>query len=420
VCNGEIYNHRALRQDLEGRKAFGSESDVEVIAHLYEDHGAGCVNLLDGMYAFVLYDSRRRTFLAARDRFGIKPLYYIRDADRWLFASEIKAFLGTGANVEDIQLLPPGHYLTEAGPRRYYDLADYRRRSADDPGLLYQILDAAVRRHLMADPSVGIGTFLSGGIDSSVVTAIAARYLPGLTAFTVGVPDSVDVADAAALCRHLGIAHVVVPFDLDQIWPLIPEAVYQMENYNPFIVLEGLMQMMLAKAARERGIKVMLSGEGADEIFAGYRIYRGKPPEATREMLLTSMAQINNTECLRLDRASMAHSVEARVPFLDPMVVEYAVNLPVAAMLRQEGGQLTEKWILRMAAERILPPEFAWRPKLGFYVGSGIADILDRLNDRISDEVDFPPWSGGVRSERHAAERTVIPSMLARASAGVR
>src|SRR5689334_3230277 len=167
VCNGEIYNHEALREDLAETTVLRTRSDVEVIAHLYEELGEGCVEHLDGMFAFLLYDARRRTFLAARDRFGIKPLYYVHDDGRWYFASEAKALLAAGVDVTRIQLLEPGCYLTEAGVQRYYDLDARRRRTTVDPQLLHDVLDASVRRHLMADPSIRVGVFLSGGLDSS-------------------------------------------------------------------------------------------------------------------------------------------------------------------------------------------------------------------------------------------------------------
>lgn len=386
VCNGEIYNHEALREDLEQSKTFRTHSDVEVIAHLYEELGEACVEHLDGMFAFLLYDSTRRTFLAARDRFGIKPLYYVRDRDRWYFASEAKALLAAGVDVSAIRSLEPGCYLTEKGVHRYYDLESRKRRTVPDPRFLHDVLDASVRRHLMADPTIKLGTYLSGGIDSSAVTAIAAQYRRDLVAFTVGMAGSPDVENAAVVCEHLGIEHVVVPFTLDQIWDLIPAAVAQVENYNPMLVLEGLMQAVLSREASRRGVRVMLCGEGADEIFAGYGVYRSVPRAEVPRMLRSSVTQIGNTECLRVDRATMAHSIEARVPFLDPTVVEHAINLPVSSMLRFDGGRIVEKWLLRKAVEHLLPPEITWRIKVAFDHGSGILRVLDRINDEITDE----------------------------------
>ena len=386
VCNGEIYNYQALREDLEQTKDFRTRSDIEVIAHLYEDLGEACVELLDGMFAFLLYDSRRKTFLAARDRFGIKPLYYVHDDGRWYFASEAKALLAAGVDVSGIQLLEPGCYLTETGVHRYYDLEARKRRTVPDHRFLYDVLDASVRRHLMADSNIRIGTYLSGGIDSSAVTAIAARYRRDLVAFTVGMAGSPDVQNAAVVCEHLGIEHVVLPFTLDEVWDLIPEAVHRVENYNPMLVLEGLMQSVLSREAHRRGIRVMLCGEGADEIFAGYGVYRSVPRTEVPRMLRDAVTQIGNTECVRVDRATMAHSIEARVPFLDPTVVEHAINLPVSSMLRYDDGRVVEKWLLRKAVEHLLPPEITWRIKVAFDHGSGVLRVLDRIEDEISDE----------------------------------
>jgi asparagine synthase (glutamine-hydrolysing) len=386
VCNGEIYNHEALREDLEQTTVLRTHSDVEVIAHLYEELGEACVEHLDGMFAFLLYDSRRQTFLAARDRFGIKPLYYVNDAGRWYFASEAKALLAAGVDGSRIRLVVPGCTLSEAGVRRYYDLESRKRRTTADPRLLFDVLDAAVRRHLMADPTIKIGTYLSGGIDSSAVTAIAAQYRRDLVAFTVGMAGSPDVENAAVVCEHLGIEHVVVPFTLDEVWDLIPAAVHEIENYNQMLVLEGLMQSVLSREASRRGVRVMLCGEGADEIFAGYGVYRSMPRADVPRALRSSVTQIGNTECLRVDRATMAHSIEARVPFLDPMVVEHAINLPVASMLRHDGERVVEKWILRKAVEHLLPAQITWRIKQAFDDASGILNVLDRVNGEITDD----------------------------------
>jgi asparagine synthase (glutamine-hydrolysing) len=386
VCNGEIYNHEALREDLEQTTVLRTHSDVEVIAHLYEELGEACVEYLDGMFAFLLYDSRRQTFLAARDPFGIKPLYYVNDAGRWYFASEAKALLAAGVDGSRIRLLEPGCYLSEAGVRRYYDLESRKRRTTADPRLLFDVLDASVRRHLMSDPTIKIGTYLSGGIDSSAITAIAAQYRRDLVAFTVGMAGSPDVENAAVVCEHLGIEHVVVPFTLDQVWDLIPTAVHEIENYNQMLVLEGLMQSVLSHEASQRGVRVMLCGEGADEIFAGYGVYRSMPRADVPRALRNSVAQIGNTECLRVDRATMAHSIEARVPFLDPMVVEYAINLPVTSMLRYDGERVVEKWILRKAVEHLLPAQITWRIKQAFDDASGILNVLDRVSGEITDD----------------------------------
>jgi asparagine synthase (glutamine-hydrolysing) len=188
------------------------------------------------------------------------------------------------------------------------------------------------------------------------------------------------------VAEHLGIEHVVVPFTLDEVWDRIPNAVCEIESYNPMLVLEGLMQSVLSQEAARRGFKVMLCGEGADEIFAGYGVYRSMARADVPRALRRSLMQIGNSEAKRVDRATMAHSVEARVPFLDPMVVEHAINLPVSSLLRPEGERVVEKWALRAAVAHLLPPEIVWRMKVSFDHGSGILRVLDRIEDEISDE----------------------------------
>lgn len=396
VCNGEIYNHEAIRLDLSASHAFVTGSDAEAIVHLYDAVGEECVRQLDGMFAFVLYDGRRRTFLAARDRFGIKPLYYAHHDGLWYFASEAKAFLEVTLPPDAIQMLPPGHLLTPAGPRGYYALDDHRRKSMPNPQLLRALLEQSVATHLMGDPEIKVGTYLSGGIDSSIVTALVAKFRPDVVAFSVGMEDSPDVVAARRVAEHLGIRHVVRAFGMDEVRAMIPRAIYAIESYNPVMLLEGLMSMMLARVVKEHGIKVVLCGEGADEIFAGYGVFRDKPPLTLNAMLRETVGQIHNTECLRLDRATMAYSLEARVPFLDPQVVQYAVNLPAAALIGNDGERPVEKWILRKACEDLLPPEIVWRMKLGFDHGSGILGLIDELDVEIADEevvqaqADFP------------------------------
>jgi asparagine synthase (glutamine-hydrolysing) len=197
---------------------------------------------------------------------------------------------------------------------------------------------------------------------------------------------SPDVVAAAAVCEHLDIEHVVVPFTLDEVWDLILDAVFSIESYNPMLVLEGLMQMVLSREAHRHGIKVMLCGEGADEVFAGYGVYRNMPRADLPPALRQSVTEIGNTECKRVDRATMAHSVEARVPLLDPMVVEFGINCPGSSLLYDDGQRMVEKWPFRRAVEHLLPPEITWRMKVSFDHGSGILRVLDRINDEISDE----------------------------------
>lgn len=383
VCNGEIYNQRAVASDLLGQHEFTTQSDIEVIPHLYEDHGEDCVNFLDGMFAFALYDARRRTFLAARDPLGIKPFYYARDGQRWFFASEAKALLQSGVDPAWIRTLPPGFRLTpERGPEQYFFLSSHK--SVPNPALVRELVEHAVVKRLMAD--VEVGTFLSGGIDSSLVTAIAARHVPGLQAVTVGMEGSPDVEAARLLAAHLGIRHHVRTFTVDEMLSLLPEAIWHVESYNPSMVTGSVVTLMAARLAKELGLKVVLCGEGADEIFAGYLVLRDLKFTELHDATWTLLDNLHKTELQRLDRMSMAVSLEARVPFLDRDLVEYAINLPARAKIRENGERRVEKWILREAFDGVIPDEILWREKEPFDQGSGGRAIIDHVERQVTDD----------------------------------
>lgn len=385
VCNGEIYNHQSIADELSAEHTLATASDAEVLPHLYEDHGADCVNFLDGMFAFVLLDRRRGTFLAARDPLGIKPLYYARTARAWYLASEAKALLQTDADPSAVRALPPGFRLTpERGPEPYYHLPTHR--SVPSPEVLRALLDHAVGKRMMADPDIGVGTFLSGGLDSSIITALAAQRRPDLTAITVGVEGSPDVEAARVVADHLGVRHVVRSFDIDELRERLSEAIWHVESYNPSMVTGAVVTLMAAQAARDAGLKVVLCGEGADEILAGYLALRDLPFPELHDKAWTLMRNLHKTELQRLDRMSMAVSLEARVPFLDRDVVEYALNLPPSAKIRElDDGKRIEKYILRQAFDDLLPKSIVWREKCPFDQGSGARGVIRAMEAEIDD-----------------------------------
>ncbi len=383
VCNGEIYNHGSIAMDLSASHDLATRSDAEVITHLYEDYGDRCVDLLDGMFAFMLYDSRRKQFLAARDPIGIKPLYYARDGRRWYFASEAKALLVAGAEPQAVRLLPPGFRITENGPEQYYFRATHR--SFPNPDMVRQLIDHAVRKR-MTVADVEVGTFLSGGVDSSIVTALAAKYNPDLQAFTVGMEGTPDVEAARLVAKHLGVRHHVRTFTVDEMLEVLPEAIWHVESYNPSMVTCAVVTLMGAKLAKDKGIKVVLCGEGSDEIFAGYKAVRHLSWPKLEQATWTLINNLHKTELQRLDRMSMAVSLEARVPFMDRDVVEYALNLPAQVKLKDVDGRRIEKWILRQAFDGMLPDSILWREKMPFDQGSGGRHIIAHINDRVSDE----------------------------------
>ncbi len=394
VCNGEIYNHRAIRADLGDAHEFRTRSDAEVLVHLYEEYGVDAIKFLDGMFAFVLFDFRNNRVLAGRDPLGIKPLWFREDGGALFFASEVKALLGVGDG--GIRELPPGcRWTREDGVQRYWEIA--LATSEPDADLCRALLRRAVRKRLMSD--VEVGTFLSGGLDSSLVTALAARENPDVRAFTVGMEGSPDVRMARKVAKHLGIRHHVRTFTVDDMLELLPEAVFAIESYNPSMVTGAIVTLMASRLAAEHGVKVVLCGEGADELLGGYSAVRSLDFLELRRKLGVLLANLHRTELRRLDRMSMAVTLEARVPFLDRDFVEYAFNLPSTEKIREADGRRVEKWHLRAAFQGTLPDELIWREKCPFDQGSGGRSIIPVIEDRIDDATyerkvrEYAPWN---------------------------
>lgn len=397
VCNGEIYNQDAIRRDLEDDHEFTSRSDVEVILHLYEEYGDDAVKFLDGMFAFILFDFRQGRVLLGRDAVGIKPLWFREDGETHYFASEVKALVGIGIEDESsVRELPPGCTWTrERGVERYWEPA--LPTSEPDLELCRSLLRHAVKKRLMSD--VEVGTFLSGGIDSSIVTALVAEENPKVKAFTVGMEGSPDVAMARRVAEHLGIEHIVHIFTVDDMLELLSDAIYSIESYNPSMVTGAVVTLMCSRLAVEHGVKVALCGEGADELLGGYSALRSLDFLELRRKLLTLIENLYKTELKRLDRMSMAATLEARVPFLDRGFVEYAFNLPSDEKIYDDGNRRIEKYHLRRAFEGLLPDELIWREKCPFDQGSGGRSMIPEIESRISDEEyerklrEYAPWN---------------------------
>ncbi len=380
VFNGEIYNHRALRSYLEPRHDFKTQTDTEVILHLYEELGEKCLALLDGMFAFAITDSNRGLFLA-RDPLGIKPLYTSRQDDCIYFASEIKAMQDV---VRDYEEFPAGHYyLTENGLQRYFDLPWKKPETAAAEDAVRQIrclLERAVVKRLMSD--VPLGVFLSGGLDSSIIAAIAAKHIPDLKTFSVGTIDSEDRAYAEMCSDFLGTDHYERIYTIDDMLAALPNVIYYLESYDVALVRSAVPNYFLAKLASEY-VKVVLSGEGADELFSGYHYLKEIDCSDLYDELARITSALHNTNLQRCDRMSMAHGLEARVPFLDVDVVRFAFRLPCDLKL---GPDNTEKWILRQSFKDCLPKEIIGRKKIKFSKGCGSNLALAAVaEDNISD-----------------------------------
>jgi len=378
VANGEIYNYRALNRELSDRQAFRTGSDSETILRLFHEVQESSVTRLDGMFAFVIADGDQ--VFAARDPIGIKPLYVGRDEGQWCFASEQKALVGIAKHVSEF---PPGtSFHSSHGYRTFYRVPEPRAgrcfASPDDAAReLRATLEAAVGKRLMSD--VPLGAFLSGGLDSSIICAIARRHMDRLHTFSVGFEGSRDLAAARRVARHLDTDHHEYVLTEDEVLRLLPKIIYHLESYDQDLVRSAVPTYFTARLAAQH-VKVILTGEGADELFAGYRYHREIPgAEDLQRELRRSIGALHNINLQRVDRLTMAHSIEARVPFLDVAMIALAQRIPAEWKLwRRSGARPVEKWILRKACEDLLPPEIVWRDKEQFDEGSGTAERLGR------------------------------------------
>lgn len=392
VGNGEIYNHVELRAALAAHR-FRTKSDNEVILHLIEEAGPSSIGRMIGMFAFVVADSEGK-LVAARDTIGIKPLYWARQGQTVLFASEIKCFDEVWRPF--VEEFPPGHYWTSDE-----GLVSYAKvpapQSAPQPvrpdempsemllGNIREALTRAVERRMMAD--VPVGVFLSGGLDSSLIaslaTRIAAKEGRRILSFAVGLKGSPDLVAAREVAEFLGTHHYERVYTPDEALAIVPEVVEMMESFDPSLVQSAVANYMLAELTAQH-VKVVLTGEGSDELFAGYKYHKSidSRTEIHKE-LVRSVSELHHLNLQRCDRTTMAHGLEARVPFLDLDFIELALSLPVEWKLY--GAEQTEKWILRKAFEGYLPDSVLWREKEQFNEGSGMQSVLQqKLGDTVS------------------------------------
>lgn len=387
VANGMIYNDAALRAEI-GPGAYATGTDSESILHAVRRWGVDAPRHLDGMFAFVYATPGR--VVAARDPLGIKPLYRVRIGDVTGFSSEVKAFDGVADEVVEF---PPGHvYDSARGMLRYYDVPDgapVRRETADVIRDFRDVLEAAVVKRLRSD--VPLGALLSGGLDSSLVCALARRHVDELHTFAVGLPGSEDLAAARLVADHLGTIHHELVVEPDDVVRSLPDVVFHLESSDVDIVRSATMTWQVMKLAAEH-VTVVLTGEGADELFAGYRYYAEyDDPERLQAELRRSLSNMHNANLQRVDRMSMAHGVEARVPYLDKAVIAEAMSIhPRLKQYAPGSDQLVEKWVLRAAAADLLPDEVVWRTKAQFDEGSGTSTFLPRAAAAAS--IDESEW----------------------------
>jgi asparagine synthase (glutamine-hydrolysing) len=415
VVNGEIYNSGELKRDLTGRHRFGSRSDSEVIIHLYEDFGPDAASELEGMFAVAVADGAH--LFAARDPIGIKPLYYADLGDRFIIASEMKALRRWPRAIREF---PPGTwYRSDIGFRRYHrpcrpdtdrmSIEAWRRK-------LRRRLEESVARRLMSD--VPVGTFLSGGLDSSLITALLREHVEELHTVAVGFANSPDLDAARRVARHLGTVHHEYLLSRDEVTEKLPEIIYHLESFDVDLVRSAIPCYFAARTAAEH-VKVVLTGEGADELLAGYEYHRAyQHPQALEDELTASVYALHNMNLQRVDRMTMAHSIEARVPFLDLAVIDLAGRIPSALKLR--GTPPTEKWILRAASEDLLPREIVWRPKAQFDEGSGSTALLRAAAPTLAANLGAEVGSkSGSRECEAAVYRTLYRSCFGAATEGL-
>ena len=401
IGNGEVYNHEELRAGLPDG-AFSTSSDNEVALHLVAEHGPDSLKDLLGMYAFVVA-GRDGSFVAARDPVGIKPLYWARRNGRTVFASELGAYDEDW--LADVEAFPPGHYWTPEGGLKRFRAAVPEKEEAlgrfdgpSEPGapipddmlaLVRERLIETVERQMMGD--VPVGVFLSGGLDSSLVAAIAARWYAGrgekLQTFAVGLEGSSDLLAARAVAEHLGTDHHERIYTAEEALELVPEVVRCIESFDPSLVRSAVPNYILARFAAER-VKVVLTGEGADEIFAGYEYLTDFATEGDlHDELVRTVEGLHNLNLQRCDRVTMAHGLEARVPFLELDMIELGLSLPAGWKL--SGPDQPEKRLLRQAFDGWLPEDFLWRKKEQFGDGSGASSVLQEKMAQTVSEAEF-------------------------------
>lgn len=402
AVNGEIYNHRDLRENI-GEYAFQTKSDCEVILALYRKEGVTFLDKLRGMFAFVLYDEENGRFVIARDHQGIIPLYWGRDGMGQLYvASEMKALVDV---CETLEPFPPGHYFDSAdehdAPVRYwerdwfeFDAVEQNEASSD---AICKALSESVHCHLMSD--VPYGVLLSGGLDSSITAAVAAQYSekrietdnqsqawwPRLHSFAIGLEGSPDLEAAQHVAEHIGTVHHAFQYTIQDGLDALSDVIFHIETYDVTSIRASTPMYLLARKIKAMGIKMVLSGEGADEIFGGY-LYFHKAPSARdfHEETVRKLATLDLYDCLRANKSMAAWGVEARVPFLDKMFMDVAMRTNPEAKMVKTGMQ--EKQILREAFKHLLPESIYKRQKEQFSDGVGYGWI-DSLRAHAEEEV---------------------------------
>ena len=404
AANGEIYNHKELKKQFKDSYEFQTQSDCEVILALYQKKGVEFLDDLNGIFGFAVYDAKTDEYLIARDHMGIIPLYMGWDKKGTFYvASELKALEGY---CNKIEVFPPGHYYTrEDGLQKWYsrDWMEHEAVKDNQTSIdeLRDALEAAVHRQLMSD--VPYGVLLSGGLDSSITSAIAKKYAskriesedqdeawyPQLHSFSIGLEGSPDLVAAKKVSEHIKTIHHEVTFTIQEGLDAIRDVIYNLETYDITTIRASTPMYLLARVIKSMGIKMVLSGEGADEIFGGYLYFHKAPnPEEFHKETVRKLDKLYQYDCLRANKSLMAWGIEGRVPFLDKEFMDIAMRInPEDKMIN---GERMEKWVLRKAFETYLPESVAWRQKEQFSDGVGynwIDTLKELVEEKVTDEM---------------------------------
>lgn len=412
AVNGEIYNHQSIRERLKDKYEFQTHSDCEVILALYREKGTDFLEDLNGIFAFALYDIEKDVYMIGRDHIGIIPLYQGWDSDgTYYVSSELKALEGQCCKIEEFL---PGEYLysLDGKPVKWYnrDWMEYEnvKNNPTDLATLRKALEDAVERQLMTD--VPYGVLLSGGLDSSVISAIVKKFAalriengnkseawwPRLHSFAVGLEGSPDLKAAKKVADYIGTVHHELVFTLREGLDAIRDVIYHIETYDVTTVRASTPMYLLARFIKSMGIKMVLSGEGADEIFGGY-LYFHKAPSAEEfhKETVRKLSMLHMYDCLRANKSLAAWGVEGRVPFLDKEFLDVAMRInPADKMVTKEHSM--EKWVVRKAFEDYLPESVAWRQKEQFSDGVGYSWI-DQLKQITSEQVSDAEFAAAAK-----------------------
>lgn len=384
VFNGEIYNYRELKKRYLADLDLKTTSDTEVILHLYLRFGTDCVNMLDGMFAFVIY--HQGEYFMARDPLGVKPLYCGSRDGVIYFSSEIKTLNGL---VYDVQEFPAGHWrYSVKGLQRYYSIHEsirpFEGNESDALPRIRSALREAVRKRLLADVPVGVS--LSGGLDSSIISMLARDGVENLHSFAVGVEGSEDLAAARQMAGFLNTQHHELVYSAQDMLRVLPDVLYYLETFDPALVRSAIPNYFLSSLAAEH-VKVFLTGEGADELYAGYDYLADfSDAETLQDEMIGITAALHNTNLQRADRMSMAFGLEARVPFLDVESVALALGFPPEWKLHNGRAP---KHLLRRAFAGALPDHIINRPKQKFSKGAGSSDLIAKAAEQEISDGEF-------------------------------